>query len=275
MLGWNEILQKYITKYSNQIQKVTEPLRTSFGISYFTYHHIDHSGKYTVLVDRPDWAEHYIGEKIYLNDPYLRDPKNYNPGLCLVDSQGSKAYKETLMRAGKKVINADIGVILVQQTTEWVEFFGFAGTKETCVLERLYLNDRHLLTSFGVHFKTLLNPILTKMYTEAGSLLDLKGKDFLTFDPVQPTIPSYTRHQYLKAIGMKRELKVANLLSQRERQCLQFLLQDKTSKETAALLELSSRTVESYFENIKVKFNCWNKQAVLQMAKKLQAMGLL
>ncbi len=65
MLTWQTIVQNYIVKYSSQIKKTTQPLRDHFGIDYFTYHRIDSTGKYTVLVDRPDWAEYYVSEKIF------------------------------------------------------------------------------------------------------------------------------------------------------------------------------------------------------------------
>lgn len=48
MLGWKAIVENYIIRYSNQIGKVTRPLKDHFGISYFTYHQIDANGKYTV-----------------------------------------------------------------------------------------------------------------------------------------------------------------------------------------------------------------------------------
>lgn len=66
MLGWTEIVQNYISKHSTKIKKTTEPLREHFGIGYFTYHRIDAEGKYTVLVDRPDWAEQTLeNAKLY------------------------------------------------------------------------------------------------------------------------------------------------------------------------------------------------------------------
>lgn len=48
-------------------------------------------------------------------------------------------------------------------------------------------------------------------------------------------------------------------LSWREYCCLAFLFQGKTAKETAKILEISHRSVEKYFENIKYKFGCSSK----------------
>ncbi|MFI5406379.1 MAG: helix-turn-helix transcriptional regulator [Nitrososphaerales archaeon] len=45
-------------------------------------------------------------------------------------------------------------------------------------------------------------------------------------------------------------------LSKREVDCLYLLLQGKVPKEIAAILNLSTRTVEKYLENMKAKLNC-------------------
>lgn len=57
-------------------------------------------------------------------------------------------------------------------------------------------------------------------------------------------------------------------LSAREIDCLSCVLKGKTLKETAVILKLSKRTVESYFENIKNKFGCKNKTELLIQAFK-------
>ncbi len=275
MLSWNEIVQRYITRYSNQIQQATKPLRDHFGLGYFTYHHIDYAGKYTVLVDRPDYAEYYVGKQIYLSDPYLRKADNYKPGLCLFEQFGSEEYKSTVMKAAKNVLDVDIGVMLIKKDETGVEFFGFSGKKGKSALEGLYLNEPELLASFGDHFKEALKPILVNMQGEANTLLELKGEDYSTDHPVHPGVIPACRLKYLSSVGKGCEVQLAAKLSKRERDCLRQQLLGKSSKETAALLGLSGRTVEFYFENIKDKFGCWTKSEIFQIAKTLDSLGLL
>lgn len=275
MPKWEDIVQNYIIKYSNQIQKTTKPLREHFGIGYFTYHRIDNAGKYTVLVDRPDWAEYYVSEQIFLTDPYLRHPSVYQTGITLVESNGSEEYKEMILKAGKKVLDMDMGAVLIQKNDQCVEFFGFSGNKKTSLLENIYLNRPQLLTSFAAHFKNKFSRILAKMEQESSSLIDLKGPDFTQNHPVCPDITPSTLLAYYRDLGRGFEIEKAEKLSPREKQCLKLLIKDKSAKETAAILQLSRRTVECYFENIKSKLDCWNKQEVLQTAKSLEEMGLL
>ena len=275
MLDWQAIVENYIIKYSNQIRKATRPLKERFGISYFTYHRIDASGKYTVLVDRPDWAERYVSEKIFLQDPYLRHPSVYKSGICFIESFGSKEYKEMVLREGKSVLDIDMGVILIQKSEDEVEFFGFTGNTRSSSLQSLYLNHSQILQSFAAHFKKELSPILRLMQEETASLIDLKGKDFYCKDSITPQVNIELFHDYFKDLGMKELVDKATSFSLRERQCLKLLMQGKSAKETAKLLKLSSRTVEFYFENIKNKSNCLDKREVLEFARNLEKLGLL
>lgn len=206
-LSWKEIIQKYIAKHANQIQKTTQPLKDHFGVQYFTYHRIDNEGRYTVLVDRPDWAEYYVSEKIYLNDPYLRNADIYQSGMCLINSHGSEDYKKKILEDGMK-FGLDSAIVLIQKDSTGVDFFGFSGNQATSDLDKIYLNQPSLLSSFGFHFKNELNPVLKKMELEAGLLLDLKGKDFLVDEQIQPALNTKPQLDFLRSIRLLSKLKI-------------------------------------------------------------------
>lgn len=52
----------------------------------------------------------------------------------------------------------------------------------------------------------------------------------------------------------------------RQAQCLFFLLRGKPIKAIAKILCLSPRTIESYIENIKIRFNCSTKSELIDKA---------
>lgn len=275
MLSWKEIVQDYIIKHSNRIKKVSQPVHDHFGVGYFTYHRIDNAGNYTVLVDRPDWAEHYVSEQFYLQDPYLRHPDVYQSGFTLIEAHGSKDYLKTVLKAGKEIFNLDMGLMMIEKSPDGVEFFGFAANKATSNLDRIYLNQPHLLKSFARHFKEELQPILFEMQQETIPLSIIKGKDFHCQQAIHPALDLDACHAFLADVGVRNELVMVAKLSLREKQCLKLLLDGKSAKETAQRLGLSSRTVEFYFENIKNKLLCTYKQDVLIIAKRLKALGLI
>ena len=69
--------------------------------------------------------------------------------------------------------------------------------------------------------------------------------------------------------------KLATSLSQKERECMKYLLLGKTAKETAISMNLSFRTVEYYFENIKNKLNCFSKRDLFSLAHLLEKHRIL
>lgn len=275
MLSWKEIVQKYIIKHSNKIKKVTQPLHDRFGVAYFTYHKIDKNGNYTVLVDRPDWAEHYVSEQFFREDPFLRHPDVYRSGFCILGTHGSKKYKESVIKDGKEIFNMDLGIVQIEKNADCVEFFGFAANTEKSSLHQVYLNQPSLLKLFAGHFKKELGSILNIMEEEGSPLIDLKGTDFLCDLPIHPDVLSDSHLAYLIDLGFESEVKKAKALSVRERECMKLLVAGKSAKETGILLDLSPRTVEFYFENIKNKLCCSAKYELFSLAKKFEELYLI
>lgn len=79
------------------------------------------------------------------------------------------------------------------------------------------------------------------------------------------------RSQDLENPNLTKLLAQWNLLSEREKECMRQLIVGKTAKETAAHMNLSFRTIEYYFENIKNKLCCLNKRELYRYARQLEA----
>lgn len=262
MRSWKGIIDDVIIRHSSRIRKATQPLKDHFNIPYFTYHRIDTKGNYTVLVDNPDWAEHYVDKQIYLIDPFLRTPSAFQPGMCLIENCGTDEYKETVRKEGMHKIQCDSMVILIQKNSDSVEFFGFGADKKTSALHNLLANQPQLFKSFGRHFKSELKTIIEKTNKEPGSLLELKGPDFLNLDPISPDISTSKLEAFYQDLGFQ-----VSKLTPREKECIKCLIDGKSAKETALILGLSPRTVEFYFENIKNKLSCETKRDILKYAQ--------
>lgn len=273
MHTWQEVVADHIVSNLSEVQKTTDPLHTIFGIDYFTYHRIDRDGRYMVLLDRPDWAEHYVSEKLYLQDPYLQHVDAYTSGLCMVDMNGSETYKQLVMEAGSK-FDMDLGVCLLQKQDDVVEFFGFSASKTRSTLNQLYLSQPNLLVAFAEHFKRQHAKTILKLKANAPFLTELKGQK-LSSRPLNLQLDHDKHLSFLNALGMQSYVKQFNLLSLREKECFTWLLRGKSAKETALQMSISPRTVESYFENVKVKLDCWGKNEVFEIARTLNYLGLL
>lgn len=59
--------------------------------------------------------------------------------------------------------------------------------------------------------------------------------------------------------GIKTKNTVNPILSKQQTECLRWLIKGMTAKQIAKSMNLSPRTIESYIENIKCKFNCTSR----------------
>ena len=57
-------------------------------------------------------------------------------------------------------------------------------------------------------------------------------------------------------------------LTQREAECVFWVVNGLTNKETAEKMQLSSRTIEYYLRNVRCKLNCYSKAHLIQVLKK-------
>lgn len=64
-------------------------------------------------------------------------------------------------------------------------------------------------------------------------------------------------------------------LTQREAECIFYILQGYTLKEAARELELSPRTLEFYFKRIKEKFGCKTRSALIKLFMKNDILDFL
>lgn len=273
MTTWQEIIQRYHIKHHYQIAKTASPLQNHFRITCVDYIKIHNSGKFCYLCSHPECAEYYAAEELFYTDPYFRHPSTHRAGIFTIESLGSSEFKNNNLKISNK-FNLHLPLILSEKTEDSIEFFCFAGENPDA-LQTLYLHHLTLLKLFAVHFKKELSRVLQEMSEESFSLIDLQGDFFYEGVKHSHSIDNQSLHDYLIALGKKREVQQSSSLSPRERDCLKHLIHGKSAKDSAMELQLSPRTVESYLENIKNKLGCNSKRELLFIAVDFADLGLL
>ncbi len=131
----------------------------------------------------------------------------------------------------------------------------------------LFTNEVPLLKRFCKEFEARAERFLQKL--EPVDVRQFIGSAF------------YKRQDWFSLDENKRKNLLVRLnfkvpdLSPREKEILSLYLQGETARSIAERLYLSSRTVESYLENIKNKLNCYQKTELIKRAQELQDYGLL
>ena len=247
-----EYVSKYIIKQNHIVKNITSPLCDFLKIPIFTYFRIEQDGHFINLCNCPDELEFHYGNQFHLNDPHFSHPHLLQSGSLLIPT----VYGPHFMRATCTEYKIQYLLLILRCFEEYNEGFVF-GT-------RTYGDNNHanlfthidLLHSFTRHFKQEAHYLIERARSEKCSIKRMKGKAFFEQDPSTPlSYQDPNAQKFLKAIMP---------LSARERQCLKLFKKGKTSQNTAAILGLSPRTVESYFVSIINKLGCHSKRDLLE-----------
>jgi len=125
--------------------------------------------------------------------------------------------------------------------------------------QSLFLENGVIKNNQPVIFSSYKIPI----YDQHNSVIGILGLSFI--EPIKNSadIDSHIELAPVNQLKLNRKMKNIPTLSEREIACLNLLCQGLTIKHIAKQLQISSRTVETYFERVKYKLNCHNKAELI------------
>ncbi len=238
-------------EYSSRLNEISQPLFNNTPIHYFSVGRFYYDGSYTGFTSDIEWEK--VAESHHLNaipdviNYYLHQFKqNYDLwSLSSVFSQNKNTEKffQTCSEFGH--CN---GMTLVKRFEDCCEVYWFASNGLEGV-DQFYLEKQDLLEHFVLYAKDKIMSdkiLMDKLYShnvfpginqpsQQIKSVDLDGE--LLF-PVQ-------RYYFGKDSQC--------YFTKREWQCIKLLLQGNDSRQVAANLSVSCRTIETHFKNIKSK----------------------
>lgn len=243
-----------------------------FQINHFTYQKQFDDGSRISLSNKPQWIADYYNLALYQTSLFEKKPSEYKSGFNIWIGD----YDLEVYRHGRQNYNTAHSITITEPQHDSNENYLFSTPNDKQQAIHFLANNMDILYHFilflkdrGRHIfkaaeKNKLNLYQSFQFdTQKSKYIDDKNfyqemmalkKLFYTNTPVQRYVFEKGEHKGVK-------------LSHRELNCLIYLLQNKTAKETAQLMNLSCRTVESYFNNIKNKLNCENKIELVQKFK--------
>ncbi len=245
-------------KFVKEVIEVTKPLN-KLGIVYFIYGELSGCYYISCLVNNDKMVRDFINCDGLKYELALSSHKIINEGIYAVSAiPKPKAIKDYYERMFALNATADeIIYITDHQDVRRVYIFG--------VLDPLYINREHLelfIRYFNDHAAHLINRTehlkIPKEFIEIHSAPDLIAKN---------NIFAEMEHEFLDSINAKyykiKRLQEQYSLSGREVQCLELILQNKITKQIANFLNLTTRTAETYIENLKKKLDCHTKNEMV------------
>lgn len=231
-------------KYAQDIDNIVTPIK-KFGITHYTYLCQYPDGEQIYLSNHARWVQDYFDLKLY-NKTLFKTGTDLTKNHYIIWSP----YDENeVMAHGRYNHNSANGITLARHQADFCEFHFFSTTPQNFSIVNFYINNLDILENFIVHFKEKSKKILNTAKNNK-IILPVNNANIEIID---------------KSI-LEKKNKQNNTsfnLSKRQSECLKFLLDGKSAKQTAAILNLSTRTVEFYIHNLKEKMQCRTKTELL------------
>lgn len=246
-------------KYLRKMSKITDPLRDKFGITYFARQAVSNTGEWEILGNLPDWLDHSASKEFFKIDPSLLHPGHYQSGLVVISSHTTPDFLKNMTLECRNVYNLDHCLCIFQKTISGGEWYFFAASSLNPNIVNTYITQIQEIYRFIHYFKQEAKILLNKNLDYKIDLAHLKNEPF------------HANKNYIELASFEFEeddpFIMHDNITSRERQCLIYLFQGKTCKETAQILGLSYRTVEEYIKRVKQKTGCRYKRELISYFK--------
>lgn len=261
-------------KHQRNLLKICEPLFMTFGINYFVHQSVSKDGHFNFVGTFPDFLHHYCNEKMYICNPFITRFDQLKSGIYLYDSVNDNNFQKTMDLAKEKYdLHHSIVIIEKDQNRcrEWV----FGVPKGRNHVQSLLINQQPLLKRFNQFFDEEMGSLIKE--TEKNPF-DLVAN--CSFNAQKTKVAPEIQLEHFKRINFLSNIKVPKSmlsnpkLSKREIECLKCYVKGMSATEIADELLLSSRTIESYIENIKNKLSCYKKSELIHKLHYMEELGL-
>ena len=199
----------------------------------------------------PEQLDFFYSNQLYLSCPYLTHPSLSRSGCALIPLTSNQDFLDQ----SRDLHKVDHLFLMLQKQGNRMEGFFFIKENLTPAECPIFLGYIDLLKKFGKHFKREAKPLIQQALDDGYNMHKAKGNAFLSRDP---SLPLSNRDPHVASF-----LNQVSPLTPQERHCLDLFHQGKSGQATAAIMGLSQRTVEHYFENMKNKLGCSSKWDLL------------
>lgn len=253
--------QHFFLTSARDIDAICAPLKKHFGITSFVYQKNFSQGGEIRLSNQPEWLKHFYDQEYYKQSVFETHPDHYQSGFALWSEL--KHHSEVLDAAHEFHITH--GVTLTVKVDDGVEFYFFGTTPDNHQVVSLYLNNMDLLERFIVYFKDKAKKLIEqasrhKIFIHKNYERNIAEQESAAiFHPGEMTREAFLEDTIIKSYVFDEH----TILTKRELDCVQCLLQGKTLQQTAEMLFISPRTAETHLENVRQKLHCQNKSELI------------
>lgn len=247
---------------ANFVEQICHDPLSSIGITYFNYIKIYNDGSRELLTNNAPWIDHFYAYSLYktagvVDIEYLL-PKGYF--LWSELKTDDLAYSQ-----GRESFNIDNGISFVAKTKSYTTLYIFASTRNNEVINNFYVRNIDLFKRFILYFNDKGYSLLKKA---SENRIYLPEQQYINNKMNRIDLGLKMRQEFFNKTNIERFFilnQEGNLyLTKREAECIAYMIDGATAKQTAKFLGISFRTVESHFHQVKAKLQCATKDELIK-----------
>lgn len=265
------MLDDYSGKHQKKILKTCEPFFQTFGLNHFFHQSISHDGLFHGIGTNLDFMHYYIDQNMQESNPFVTESEKVRSGIYSFNSVDSEEFQKTL-QLGKEKHNIKHTLLIVENDFHSCNQYGFCISPGHAASESLLINELSLVKVFINYFNQEMSSCLEALKTNPVRIS--KKNRFLSNIFPEMHLDYFQKISLLSKMKTPKHILSPPKLSKREIQCLKLYLKGKSSTEIGEDLELTKRTVEFYFENIKNKLSCYKKSDLIALLNQMRNFGL-
>jgi DNA-binding CsgD family transcriptional regulator len=258
------------------IDDLCSTLFEHFSLDTFCYH-LYRGDRYQLISNNTAWAKKFTQEQYFLYTPYALIRASKHPKVLLWSSlfnaccQSCQEYQRIL-----QYNKLNQGAAIIIQTDDTLEVFEFASSNTDKRIMNQFCSELPLLKQFCAHvtqrIKNASLPLETFHYEiDKKALLQLVQQRH----PHSIAIDSLDRISFLQHIDGINPHLLDVTFTNRQKEVIDHYVRGLTSKQIADAFGLSSRTVECYIDEIKIKIKCHNKVETVMRLFEMKNLGLI
>lgn len=228
-------MSKKLLDISHNVKEICLPFFKKFELDHFNYIYKDNNGKVTYLCSNHKWLEHYLS-KSYFKVGAFENKSNLSNHKYILWNGLDK--NDPILIDSKELIGVEYGITIIKKEKEGYEYYNLGKKTNNPTIINTYINNIQNYENFILEFQE-----------KASNTLKIAKKLKFSIDNESLIAQDRLYRRYFGDI----------YLTNRELQCVNYLIRGKTAEEISIILNISKRTIETHIENLKRKFNCYNQ----------------
>ncbi len=247
----------------DDMDAILAPLKP-FGVTTFSFMRKYPDNTQIYLSNCSGWVKDYYEQALF--GQFINKSPEYDKPLYMLFPVESPL---PVFQLAKERYNSSNGITFVKPHDSHTDYYFFSGGVTSTHLLNFYLNNIDVLETFILYFHDRAERLISKSKKHKIEL-----PTFETIDAMMKSNSVIAESTLLKNAFRTMRIRKYSFsspeykdikLSARQLDCIIAYNAGLTAKETAQRLNISFRTVEKYFDNIKDKLGCDTKKDIIRV----------